>query len=58
MNDEQPVGSLADELRQLAAVLADGSADGVEGLLATIRENLDAGGDPGAEADVERIDIS
>lgn len=55
---EEEVGSLADELRSLAAVVAERSPDGEEGLLRSIRERL-AGtpGQPDGDG-VRRIEIT
>ncbi|WP_153504819.1 hypothetical protein [Cumulibacter manganitolerans] len=58
MSEEPEVGSLADELRALAAALADESPDGVDGLLDAIRDKLGATGADDDEPPVERIEIT
>lgn len=55
MNEE--VGTLAEELRLLAAVLTQNEGGRAEGFLQSIRQHLQAtDGDPGPE--VQRIDLN
>lgn len=57
MSEQPTVGSLAEELRALAEVLADRSG-GADGLLQTITESLHLDVTDDDEPAVQRIDIS
>lgn len=55
----EEVGSLADELRLLAATLAARDEDGAAGLLDRLRSTLaELGGGPDDEPQVQRIELS